>query len=224
MADRLTYFLNKYEIAPYTQFGACKDSSTNDTALTLTHDIQNARNKGLVTTALTLDIKGYFNFVNHKNLLSKMRNAKLPLPMVKWMHTFLSERKAAIHLDGQCKTIKQVLNGQCKAIKQVLNGLPQGSPISGLASSLYTVELLQIMHKIAKKEHKANRTIDKITPMTMVMYIDDGNIWVSSLSLSANTHILQAAYKTVRNWLTKNGLSIDIKKCKLIHFTRRKKD
>jgi hypothetical protein len=69
------------------------------------------------------------------------------------------------------------------------------------------------MHKIAKKECKANRTLDKITPTTMVMYIDDGNIWVSSLSLSTNTHILQAAYKTVRNWLTKNGLSIDTKKC-----------
>jgi hypothetical protein len=80
------------------------------------------------------------------------------------------------------------------------------------------------MHKIAKKEHKANRTIDKITPTTMVMYIDDGNIWVSSLSLNTNTLILQAAYKTVRNWLTKNGLSIDTKKCELIHFTRHKKD
>jgi hypothetical protein len=80
------------------------------------------------------------------------------------------------------------------------------------------------MHKIAKKECKANRTIDKITPTTMVMYIDDGNIWVSSLSLSTNTHILQAAYKTVRNWLTKNDLSIDTKKCELIHFTRWKKD
>jgi retron-type reverse transcriptase len=75
MADRLTYYLNKYEIAPYTQFSTCKGGSTNETALTLTQDIQNARTKGLVTIALTLDIKGYFDFVNHKNLLSKMRNA-----------------------------------------------------------------------------------------------------------------------------------------------------
>jgi hypothetical protein len=57
-----------------------------------------------------------------------------------------------------------------------------------------------------------------------VDYIDNGKIWVSSLSLSTNTLILQAAYKTVRNWLTKNGHSIDTKKCELIYFTRRKKD
>jgi hypothetical protein len=36
--------------------------------------------------------------------------------------------------------------------------------------------------------------------------------------------LFTTAYKTVRNWLTKNGLSIDIKKCELIHFTRWKKD
>jgi hypothetical protein len=131
MADRLTYYLNKYEIAPYTQFGACKGSSTNDTALTLTHNIRNTQNKGLVTTALTLDIKGYFDFINHKNLLSKMRNTKLPLPMVGWVHKFLSERKAAIYLDGQCT-----------AIKQILNSLPQGLPILGPALSLYIAELL----------------------------------------------------------------------------------
>jgi hypothetical protein len=41
MADRLTYYLNKYKIAPYTQFGARKGSSMNDVALILTHDIQN---------------------------------------------------------------------------------------------------------------------------------------------------------------------------------------
>jgi hypothetical protein len=82
------------------------------------------------------------------------------------MHTFLSEHKATIHL-----------NGQHTAIKQVLNGLPQGSPISGPASSLSTGELLQLMHKIAKKNAEPTIPLgDKITLMTMVIYIDDGNI------------------------------------------------
>jgi hypothetical protein len=74
-----------------------------------------------------------------------MREAKLPLTMVKWMHTFLSEHKAAIYI-----------NSQCTEIKQVLNGLPQGSPISAPASSLYMAKLLQLMQKIATKEHKIN--------------------------------------------------------------------
>jgi hypothetical protein len=53
---------------------------------------------------------------------------------------------------------------------------------------------------------------------------DAGNIWVSSLSLNTNIYILQAAYKAVRKRLTENGLSVDIKKCELIHFTKQKQD
>jgi hypothetical protein len=56
----------------------------------------------LTTSALTIDIKGYFDFINHKKLLTKMRQAHLLLPMIKWMMSFLSERQAAICLDGHC--------------------------------------------------------------------------------------------------------------------------
>jgi hypothetical protein len=180
MVDRLTYFLNKHTLTPFTQFGARKGSSTTDTALTFTHDIQTARNKGLVTTALTLDIKGYFDFVNHKKLLTKMRQAHLPLPMVKWMASFLTERQAAICLDGHCTKIK---------IKLVLNGLPQESLISGPASSLYTADILTLMQNIATREHQCTHSLEKI-PTTMAMYIDDGNIRVSSSSLNTNIQIL----------------------------------
>jgi hypothetical protein len=58
----------------------------------------------------------------------------------------------------------------------------------------------------------------------MVMYIDDGNLWISSYSLLTNTCILQAAYYTIKNQLAKAGLSLDVKKCELIHFTKLKKD
>jgi hypothetical protein len=213
MADRLTYFLNKHTLTPFTQFGARKGSSTTDAALTFTHDIQTACNKGLVTSALTLDIKGYFDFVNHKKLLTKMRQAHLPLPMVKWMASFLTERQAAISLDGQCTKIKLVLNG-----------LPQGSPISGPASSLYMADILTTMKNITTREHQYAHSLENISPTTMAMYIDDGNIWVSSSSLNTNVQILQAAYKTISKQLANSGLSIDTKKCELIHFTRHKRD
>jgi retron-type reverse transcriptase len=200
MADRLTYFLNKHTLTPFSQFGAHKGSSTTDVALMFTHNIQTARNKGLVTSALTIDIKGYFDFINHKKLLTKMRQAHLLLPMIKWMKLFLSERQAAICLDGQCTNIKPVLNG-----------LPQGSLISGPASSLYTADILTHMQNIATREHQSAQSIENISPTTMVMYIYDGNIWVSLSSLKTNMQILQVAYKAVSKKLTKSGLSIDKK-------------
>jgi hypothetical protein len=133
--------------------------------------------------------------------------------MVKWMASFLTERQAGICLDGHCTKIKPVLNG-----------LPQGSPISGPASSLYMANILMLMQDIATREHQCARSLEKISPTTMAMYIDDGNIWVSSTSLNTNIKILQVAYKAISKQLAKSGLSIDTNKCELIHFTRRKRD
>jgi hypothetical protein len=71
-------------------------------------------------------------------------------------------------------------------------------------------DILQHMQNVISREQQMGPTLDKITPTTMVMYIDDGNIWVSSDSLITNTHILQAAYNVVSRQLTKSRRSIDI--------------
>jgi hypothetical protein len=84
------YFLNKHTLTLFSQFRACKGSSTTDTALMFTHNIQTTCNKGLATSALTIDIKRYFDFVNHKEILTKMRQAHLLLPITRWMRSFLS--------------------------------------------------------------------------------------------------------------------------------------
>jgi hypothetical protein len=55
------------------------------------------------------------------------------------------------------------------------------------------------MQEIAFKERQTGRSLENITPSTMVMYIDDGNIWVLSFSVLTNTRILQAAYYAIKN-------------------------
>jgi hypothetical protein len=140
-----------------------------------------------------------------------MRQTHLLLQMIKWMKSFLSEYQAAICLDGHCTNIKLVLNR-----------LPQGSPISGPATSPYTADILMHIQNIATREHQFACLLENISSTTMVMYIDDGNIWVSSSSLKTNMQILQVVYKAISKKLTKSGLAINTKKCELIHFTRYK--
>jgi hypothetical protein len=53
-----------------------------------------------VTSALTFDIKGYFDFVNHNRLLSELKRKGLPLEYIKWTASFLSDREAAVCIDG----------------------------------------------------------------------------------------------------------------------------
>jgi hypothetical protein len=108
-------------LIPPNQFGGRSNSSTNDAITTFITDIQAAWNNGKVTSALTLDIKGYFDFVNHDRLLCELHHKHLPLEYVKWTASFLSNREAAICIDGHCGTMLPVENG-----------IPQGSPVTSL--------------------------------------------------------------------------------------------
>jgi hypothetical protein len=49
-----------------------------------------------VASLLTLDVKGAFNNVNHERLLHNLRKRRIPEDIVRWMASFLSDRKTII--------------------------------------------------------------------------------------------------------------------------------
>ena len=184
VANRLAYLVATHNLVPANQFGGRPASSTDDAILTFTHDIEAAHNHDRVTSALTFDIKGFFDFVNHGRLLSVMRAKRIPLQLVRWTAAFLSNREAAICLDG--------VRGQMQAVQ---NGIPQGSPTSPILSIIYATELLEIFEQAAWEHMEATTSgmclADDPSPTQLIMYIDDGTIYVSSKSLDMNTRILQ---------------------------------
>lgn len=101
VARRLAYYAGKFGLVPPEQFGGCANTSTTDAVLTFTHDVHAAWNSGRAVSALTFDIKGYFDFVNHNRLLRVLRDQRIPLPIVRWVRSFLTGRQAAVCLDGQ---------------------------------------------------------------------------------------------------------------------------
>jgi hypothetical protein len=65
---------------------------------------------------------------------------------------------------------------------------------------------------------------DNPTNITMVMYVDDGKIYVSSKSFDMNITLLATAYHRADDWLRKAGLSADFSKRELMHYSRRRGD
>jgi retron-type reverse transcriptase len=96
-------------------------------------DIQMAWNQGKVTSALTFDIKGYFNFFNHKRLLYELRRKHIPIEYVKWTKSFLTDREVVVCIDGKVGSKKPVQNG-----------IPQGSPVSPILAAFYSAELIEL--------------------------------------------------------------------------------
>lgn len=210
VANRLTFLTGELNLVPPNQFGGRSNCSTDDAIITFITDIQTAWNEGKVTSALTFDIKGYFDFVNHDHLLCELRRKHIPLEYIKWTASFLSNRVAAICIDGRCGSMKPVHNG-----------IPQGSPASPILAAYYSAELLK---KFAiTSSTTLTTTPSQPSPINVIMYVDDGKVYVSSKSLYTNVIILQLAYKEVEAWLLSAGLAPDLSKREIMHYSRRKK-
>ena len=149
--------------------------------------------------------------MNHNRLLSELRRKHIPLEYVKWVSSFLSNREAAICIDGKRGSMKHVENG-----------IPQGSPISPILAVFYTAELLEQFKHNTPANH--NQNPNKTTDVHLLMYVDDGKLYVSSSSLEMNVEKLKEAYNKAEKWLKSAGLSPDYAKRELMHYTRRKND
>ena len=99
-ADQLSYLATKHNMIPSLHFGGVKGKSAEDAILVAVHDIQAARNHNLASSSLTFDISGFFNNISHPVLLADLRTNHFPLPTVRWVKSFLTNRQAAICLNG----------------------------------------------------------------------------------------------------------------------------
>jgi len=108
---------------------------------------------------------------------------------------------------------------------QVDNGILQGSPISPILAAFYTSDLLeQFQPKPLNPTNQEFPSPDKAMDVHLLMYVDDGKLYVSSKSLETNIAYLKGAYNKAEKWLKDAGLSQDHTKRELMHYTRRKND
>ena len=100
IVTRLLYYAMNHRLIPLNQFGAMPGKLTTDAALCLTHNIHTANNHNLFMSLLTFDITGYFNNVNHNQLLAILQEKGIPLPICKWVQSFVNRQETGIRIDG----------------------------------------------------------------------------------------------------------------------------
>jgi len=166
-----------------------------------------AWNQNMVTSALTFNIKGIFDFVNHQHLLSEMQKRHILLEYLKWTVNFLDKCKAAICVDG--------IRGSSKLVK---NGIPQGSPVSPILVSFYSAGLLEVFQDANALLIPEHLKAMKPTNIGILIYVDDCKLTVFSMSISSNITLLTEAYKIVDQWLWKAGLASNQDKHEIMHY------
>src|SRR5271170_1342315 len=169
IATRLSYLAETTGLLYPEQIGGRIQKSAIDAALALTHDIELARNRGLKSSALLLDIKGAFDHVSKNQLLGFCQRLKLPISICNWIESFISDRSIRLAFDGE-STEKT----------KIETGIPQGSPVSPI---LFLIYIRFLFEEIDIDEEELELSIPS--------YMDDITIRVSTTDLENNCRILQ---------------------------------
>ncbi|KAG9088664.1 hypothetical protein FRC06_001931, partial [Ceratobasidium sp. 370] len=200
ITSRILFEVGKHNLVPFSQFGGRDASSCTDAGLAMVHDIQSFWKNAEKTSLLTLDIKGYFNNINHARLLRNMSTLGFSEPLCNWLRSYLSDRTVQIRIDSHL----------CAPVSIAPVGVPQGSPLSPILSTIYTLPLLLDLN------NRHNFLIKG--------YVDDFTILAHSATFDSNNAILKNAVDEAAGWLSRLGLSFELEKCELIHFAAHKRD
>src|SRR5215469_3636034 len=153
--------------------GSRPKKSTIDSVLSLVHDIQMAKHRKKKTSTIFLDVKGAFDHVSVYQLLRICNRLGLPRSLIKWIYSFLSNRKVLLAFDGE--------SSQTMPINI---GIPQGSPISPILFAIYVRFLYDFSNEVGDKK-------STLELARYLSYVDDNSITISSDSHEKNCRILE---------------------------------
>lgn len=195
IARRLAFTAVTAKIIPSRYFGSLPLRSAEDLARLVVDDIEEAFNAKKCHSALTFDVQGAFDAVLPNRLLGRLTSQGWPQHVVCWVSSFLTDRSAAVRLDGTVS-----------ASSPAPGSLPQGSPISPVLFQLFAAPIFSI-NRTKGARHRYG-------------YADDGCLGATAKTPSENGVILQQELQAIYDWSLREHLPLDFAKLRLMHFTR----
>ena len=192
---RLTYFLEQQDILSPVQAGFRPGRSTVNQVLLLSQSIADSFHQskpGAPTVLATVDFAKAFDSVWHSALLSKLLSLDLPLCFVKWIRSYLSDRRSKVRI---CNSYSRPF--------RLRRGVPQGSVLGPVLFSLYINDLPTFFPTSVKTS----------------LYADDLAVWASSPSVECATSVVQAALNRLVAWFSKWRLPLNPLKCETSFFS-----
>ena len=189
VARQLRSYLEEFSIIPKEQFAYRQHHSTEDALVYAINNFLMAKDQGLYTGLVFVDMSKAFDRVEHQTLINDLSNIGVRGSALKWFINYLTDRQQQVRCGNTVS-----------APTSCSRGVPQGSVLGPLLFLLYTRKAPEVL--------SATKTIKS------VLFADDILIYCSGKTPTTLAAYLSEAATRLGTWLAERGLCINVNKTK----------
>ena len=190
---RFEHYLENKKLLSPSQYGFRPGRSTDQVVLKLANQVQHAVNSSKFCVVIYIDLKGAFDGVWRKGLLYKMSTIGFQGNLLRWVGSYLSDRRQSV-----------IVHGAVSKSSPSDVGVPQGAVLSPL--------LFNIMMQDMPLD-------DKVQIYT---FADDITLSCSGSNIAEVTSDMQSYLDSLGWWLEEWNFTINSSKTKMQFFTRKR--
>ena len=195
--DQLIAYLEENKLLSKNQHAYRKKHSTVTCLVELINYVHSKIDKKRYTAIASLDLSKAFDSISHQIILKKLEKLGLGRNAVKWINSYLTERK-------QTTKFKNFKSQE----ETVSSGIPQGSIVGPLLFLCYTNDI----HEVFRNKCK------------VVAYADDTQIITEAKSLSELKKNIENTITLAQKWYQANSMKNNIGKTEILVINRSRKN
>jgi methyl coenzyme M reductase subunit D len=192
LLNRINEHLEDNKVIPNQQCGFRTGRSTSHQLIkvikTAKENIKMKKSTGMIF----LDVEKAFDRVWHNGLLFKMIKLRFPLPLIKTVRSFLSERSFSVFIKGQLSETKEIKFG-----------VPQGAVLSPTLYNIFTQDVV------------------RETTENIALFADDTALYHSAENSADVVTHLQHTGRKVQQYMDKWKINLNKQKTQALFITNR---
>lgn len=196
-------FLERYHLLKDNQVGFRKNKSINLAIYNFLQQVNTGIDQGFIVTAIYMDLKKAFDYVEHNRLLKKLNNLGIRGNVQKLIKSYLEDRVQATEIEQISSTSKTLIKYE-SSYRITPQGVPQGSVMGPLLFIGYTNDFPDCIEQY------------------MVQFADDSTVLFISKTKSDIESTMNDSLSKLIDWLTTNNLHINLDKTHVMVFKNRK--
>ena len=191
--DQIVTYLESNNLINRNQHAYRKGHSTQTCLVEITNLLYEHMDHGKYTGIASLDLSKAYDSISHSLLLHKLSELGLAEESLKWIDSYLSNRK-------QRTKFKQIISDE----ETVMSGIPQGSIIGPVLFICFTNDLQEVF----KNE------------CSIISYADDTQLIVEAKNINQLKQKIEKVIGLAQNWYENNSMKNNIGKTEIMVMTK----